>query len=319
MPTETSHPEQPIVSVVVPTYQHAPYIALCLDGILAQRTSFAVEVLIGEDESTDGTREICQRYAAAHPDRIRLFLRSRKDVMHIMGRPTGRANYLALLKDARGQFIAVCEGDDQWIDPLKLQKQVDVLNADPEATGCFTNAWNDRAGVRTPYLGGDYAAEPQNSELDQRCMMLGQGVPHCTFLYRRDQLDPLPKALWHSAVGDSILYVHLTRNGHFRYLPEFTAVRHMHAGGLHSLTARLHQTMVKEQVWPLLDEMTEGRYHQEIQGMFRRAYATEWEVAARADDRAMLRHLRPHVGTIAEELGWSRARTMINWAKTWRR
>ncbi|MBS1943526.1 MAG: glycosyltransferase, partial [Bacteroidetes bacterium] len=75
-------PEFPLVSVVVPTYQHVAYIEDCLNGILLQETTFPVEILIGEDESSDGTREICQRIAAAHPDRIRLFLRSRKDVMH---------------------------------------------------------------------------------------------------------------------------------------------------------------------------------------------------------------------------------------------
>jgi hypothetical protein len=74
---------RPLVSVLVPTYQHAAYIAACLDGILAQRSDFALEILVGEDESTDGTRAICQRYAERHPDRIRLFLRERKDVMHI--------------------------------------------------------------------------------------------------------------------------------------------------------------------------------------------------------------------------------------------
>ncbi len=62
---------RPLVSVLVPTYQHAAYIAACLDGILAQRSDFALEILVGEDESTDGTREICQRYAERHPDRIR--------------------------------------------------------------------------------------------------------------------------------------------------------------------------------------------------------------------------------------------------------
>jgi glycosyltransferase involved in cell wall biosynthesis len=84
----------PLVSVVVPTYQHAAYIAECLEGILMQRTDFPVEILLGEDDSSDGTRAICQHYATMHPGRIRLFLRSRKDVIHINGTATGRANLL---------------------------------------------------------------------------------------------------------------------------------------------------------------------------------------------------------------------------------
>ncbi|MFW5983238.1 MAG: glycosyltransferase family 2 protein, partial [bacterium] len=65
-------PDNPLVSVCVQTYQHAKYIEQCLDGILMQKTSFPFEVLLGEDESTDGTREICIEYAKKHPDKIRL-------------------------------------------------------------------------------------------------------------------------------------------------------------------------------------------------------------------------------------------------------
>src|SRR5690554_4111074 len=69
---------EPLVSVRVATYQHVKYIEQCLDGILMQKTSFPIEVIVGEDESTDGTREICIEYAKKHPDKIRLFLRDRK-------------------------------------------------------------------------------------------------------------------------------------------------------------------------------------------------------------------------------------------------
>lgn len=130
----------PLVSVLVPTYQHARYIGQCLDGILAQRTTFPFEVLVGEDDSTDGTRQVCQRYAAEHPEHIKLFLRSRKDVMYITGKPTGRANQIGLLSAAKGRYIAYCDGDDRWTDPLKLQKQVDFLEANPDHSITYHDA-----------------------------------------------------------------------------------------------------------------------------------------------------------------------------------
>lgn len=136
----SSGPVAPMVSVIVPTYQHSAYIEQCLDGILMQQTTFPVEILVGEDESDDGTREICQRYAEAHPQLIRLRLGSRKDVIRILGKPTGRYNALGLLKAARGRYIALCEGDDYWTDPLKLQKQVDFLERHPGYTMCFHHA-----------------------------------------------------------------------------------------------------------------------------------------------------------------------------------
>lgn len=126
-----------MVSVLVPTYQHADFIAVCLDGILMQQCDFPVEILVGEDESSDGTREICQRYAALYPDRIRLFLRSRKDVIYINGVPTGRANLLGLMREANGKYLALCEGDDVWIDPSKLAKQVALLESDQSISGVY--------------------------------------------------------------------------------------------------------------------------------------------------------------------------------------
>ncbi len=127
---------EPTVSVVIPTYQHAGYIEQCVRSVLDQRTSFKVEILIGEDDSTDGTRAICERLAKEHPERIRLFLNSRADVIHLMGRPTGRANFLRLLREARGKYIALCEGDDYWTHPDKLQMQVDLLDPDPSCSMC---------------------------------------------------------------------------------------------------------------------------------------------------------------------------------------
>lgn len=128
--------KEPLVSVCVQTYQHASFIRECLDGILMQKTNFPFELILGEDESTDGTREICMEYAEKYPHIIRLFLRSRKDVIYINGSPTGRFNMVENLKAASGKYIALCEGDDYWTDPLKLQKQVDFLEANPDCVSC---------------------------------------------------------------------------------------------------------------------------------------------------------------------------------------
>lgn len=122
----------PVVSVIIPTYQQVDYIEECLNGVLMQNISFPLEIIIGEDDSTDGTREICKLYAQKYQEKIRLFLRSRKDVISIDGFNTGRFNTLACRYAARGKYLALCEGDDYWVDPGKLAKQVSFLdnNAD---------------------------------------------------------------------------------------------------------------------------------------------------------------------------------------------
>ncbi|WP_324721942.1 glycosyltransferase family 2 protein [Salinimicrobium sp. HB62] len=122
-----SVPSEPLVSICVQTYQHVSYIKDCLEGVLKQKTNFPFEILVGEDDSTDGTRDICVEYAERYPDKIRLFLHHRQNNIYINGRPTGRFNFIYNMSSARGKFIAFCEGDDYWVDPLKLQKQVDCL------------------------------------------------------------------------------------------------------------------------------------------------------------------------------------------------
>jgi glycosyltransferase involved in cell wall biosynthesis len=124
----------PIVSVCIQTYNHVNYIKQCLDSVLTQQTDFEFEILLGEDASTDGTRETCVKYAEKHPDKVRLFLHHRENNIKIGGNPTGRFNFIYNLSQARGKYIAVCEGDDYWTDPLKLQKQVDFLQVNEN---CF--------------------------------------------------------------------------------------------------------------------------------------------------------------------------------------
>lgn len=123
----------PLVSVTVATYQHVNYIKQCLDGILMQKTSFPYEIIIGEDGSVDGTQDICKEYAEKYPDKIRLFIRDRRLSQFVAenGEVT-RFNGIWNRMSARGKYIAWCEGDDYWIDPLKLQKQVDFMESHPE-------------------------------------------------------------------------------------------------------------------------------------------------------------------------------------------
>ena len=127
-----------LVSICVQTYQQVDFIRECIDSILMQQTKFTFEILLGEDDSNDGTREICLEYAKKHQDKIRLFLHSRENNITINGKPTGRFNFMYNLSKARGKYIAFCEGDDYWIDKLKLQKQVDFLSSNRDHSMVFS-------------------------------------------------------------------------------------------------------------------------------------------------------------------------------------
>lgn len=119
---------QPKVSVILITYNHEKYIEQALCSILEQRTNFSIEILVGDDASTDGTGDIIRRYCEKYPDLIRADIREKN-----VG---ATCNGYLLLQKARGEYLASLEGDDYWTDPHKLQKQADLLDAHPEWIGC---------------------------------------------------------------------------------------------------------------------------------------------------------------------------------------
>jgi len=119
----------PLLSIVTITYNHEPFIAKTIEGVLMQQVNFPIEFIIAEDCSTDGTRAICQQYADQYPELIRL-ITSESNVGAI-------ANERRAMQAARGKYIAFCEGDDYWTDPLKLQKQVDFLESHPDYSVTF--------------------------------------------------------------------------------------------------------------------------------------------------------------------------------------
>jgi glycosyltransferase involved in cell wall biosynthesis len=125
--------KNPVVSVHMITYNHEPYIRQAIEGVMMQKTDFEFELVIGEDCSRDKTREICFEYQKKYPDKIRV-LWWHENVSRFGG------NARRVTAHCRGKFVALCEGDDYWIDPLKLQKQLDVMNAYPSVGLCFCKA-----------------------------------------------------------------------------------------------------------------------------------------------------------------------------------
>lgn len=141
----------PLVSIVCDTYNHAPYVRAALDSFLMQKTEFPFEIIVHDDASTDGTADIIREYEAAHPDLFRCIYRTeniyRKD-------PKILEHYVFPL--ARGKYVAICEGDDYWTTPDKLQKQIAYMEANPDCTLCVCGAdtvdpEGNKTGTLSPY------------------------------------------------------------------------------------------------------------------------------------------------------------------------
>jgi glycosyltransferase involved in cell wall biosynthesis len=117
------------ISVIVTTYNHEKYIAQCLESILCQTGNFQMEVILGDDSSSDHTREIAQQFEQKYPQVVLLLP---------AGPNLGITKNLKRCLDAcSGNYIAICEGDDYWTDSTKLQKQTALLESHPAYSMCF--------------------------------------------------------------------------------------------------------------------------------------------------------------------------------------
>jgi glycosyltransferase involved in cell wall biosynthesis len=217
------------VSVCLQTYNHGPYIKRSLDGALMQETDFEFEIILGEDESTDGTRAICIDYAHHHPDRIRLFLRSRNDVIHLDGRPTGRFNFIENLKAARGQYIALLDGDDYWTDPHKLQKQADVLDSHPHYALVFhpvSEIDEGGAPLRIIY------PPARKSVYSLSELLKGNFIPALSAMFRRPETNFPPDWLSQTPMADWPLHILSATKGDIGYIDHVMGAYRRHAGGV---------------------------------------------------------------------------------------
>lgn len=222
--------QTPLVSISVVTYQHKNYIKQCLDGILMQQTNFHFEIILGEDESKDGTREICKEYVEKNPDKIKLFLRSRKDVIYINGNATGRFNFMENLKACQGKYIALCEGDDYWTDPLKLQKQVDFLKANKDYSLCFHPCEilrvenNIQKLIKQNILDVKYEYTFQN-------LLQYWNIPTAAIVFKNNpKINNLPDWFCEVASGDIALIMLLFEEGKFKCLEDVMSVYRINNG-----------------------------------------------------------------------------------------
>jgi hypothetical protein len=222
---------EPLVSVVLRTYGHAPFIAQAIESVLIQKADFPFELVIGEDCSTDGTREIVQAYAARYPDVVRAVLPER-NVGH--GEMLRRA-----LAETRGELIAYLDGDDYWTAREKLAKQVTFLRANPECHDCFHDVslvYDDvgaPSGTVSPRLAEEHFGIEQ--------ILMECFVPAPAMMFRRGVFEELEREAFDSAWLDWIIHVQAATHGPLGYLPETLAAYRVHRGGMFSAMNRVSQ------------------------------------------------------------------------------
>lgn len=210
---QSHHPArsaQPHVSVYMLAYNHARFISDAIEGVLAQQCQFPIELIIGEDCSTDNTLAICLDYQERYPGIIRVLTNS----MNI----GARANAARCRQACAGRYIAICEGDDYWTDPTKLARQVRIMQTMPDVTLCCHAT--DLVDAVTGRLLRVHRSARRSRLLSNPELILGDGhlISTCSILVRREVLTAAPVWMEEAPVGDFPLVLRAAQLGKIAYI-----------------------------------------------------------------------------------------------------
>ena len=212
------------VSVCCLAYNHASYIRQCLDGFLMQKTNFPIEILIHDDASTDGTQDIIREYEAKYPDIIKPIYQ--KENQYSKGISISLTYNWSR---AKGKYVAICEGDDYWTDPYKLQKQVDFLESHPDYVMC-SHRFNQYIQDKN-LLEEEKNLTFQGADYDLKNLIGGKWLTQTlTVMYRRSALD-LKEYESYGMSMDIILFYVLLKNGKGYCFPNIMGTYRLHGGG----------------------------------------------------------------------------------------
>jgi glycosyltransferase involved in cell wall biosynthesis len=222
------------------TYKHEAFIAQAIEGVLMQEVKFPVELIIADDCSPDKTKHIIESFKKHKNYNWIKYTRhqTNKGMM---------ANFMWALQQSKGKYIALCEGDDYWTDPYKLQKQVDFLESNEYCVLCFHDV-NILMGDGE--LKDDFITRlPITKLLDQRSLIENNNFIHTPSVMFRNLGSQVPQEILFSPVGDFLIYLWLTNYGAIGYINEKMSI-YRFGTGLHS--KKMQEKRNKEFYWVLL-------------------------------------------------------------------
>ena len=219
-----------LVSVVMITYGHEKYIRDAINGVLNQTCSFQIELIIANDASPDTSHQIITELIALHPKAE--CIKYKKHDMNL-GAVT---NSIWAFSQAKGKYVAVCEGDDYWTDPLKLQRQVDFLENNKFFSMCFHDV-----SVLNETINQDYVYPfPPRKKLSFQDILLKHYIPTCSVVYRNSFFpSPIPKWWYNCKMLDLPLELTLATQGPIYFFPDKMAVYRQNSNSLTKNTQQI--------------------------------------------------------------------------------
>ena len=217
------------VTIQCTVYNHESFLRQCMDGFVMQKTNFRFEAIVHDDASTDGSAAIIREYAEKYPEIIKPIFEKE----NLYSKRDGSLRRV-MYANTHGKYVAICEGDDYWTDPYKLQKQVDFLESHPGYVMC-SHRW--REYMQTEDAFSEIAEFPESGvEYDLNTLVHGKWFfQPLTVVYRRDALD-LDRFTYKYAI-DVVLFYELLKQGKGYCLPDVMAVYRIHSGGVWSKIA----------------------------------------------------------------------------------
>jgi glycosyltransferase involved in cell wall biosynthesis len=215
------------VSVAFITYNHEPFVAKALDSVLMQ-DGVEFEIVVGEDCSTDQTREVVAGYAGRHPGRIRIL-----PTLNNLGM---QRNVARTLGACGGEYVALLEGDDYWTEPDKLLKQVKLLDHRPGCAICFHNVFVVYEDGRPSH---PFRLEDSKTVFTAEDLAAVNFIPTCSAMLRNRPCIPCPDWLLHMPMVDWPLFLLCAERGTIAYLSDRMGAYRVHSGGVWSSLDRI--------------------------------------------------------------------------------
>lgn len=262
------------VSVLMITYNHEKYIAQAVNSVLMQQVDFDYELVVGEDCSTDNSRNVLLSFQERYPDKIRL-LSSETNV-------GVNRNFIRTYRACPGQYIALLEGDDYWTSPHKLQQQVDFLENHSEFGGCFHNVqmyFEDETKSQRLMRPSD-----QPKIVTLKDLLAAKIIPTCAVMFRNGLFEGFPDWAFSLKMTDWLVYILTAQYGPFGYLDAVMATYRIHSGGVWSSMNYIQQLAADIEFLELLEDFLTVDYRNIIRDSISKRWA---KVAATLVDQAI--------------------------------
>ncbi|MDR1766817.1 MAG: glycosyltransferase [Lachnospiraceae bacterium] len=265
----------PFASICCITYNHAPYIRQALDSFLMQRVDFPYEILVHDDASTDGTGEIVAEYGRRHPGVVKPLIQAENQYSKGIENISGAFNFPRVA----GKYIFMCEGDDYWVEPTKMQRQVDYMEAHPGCALCFHSAKIQTVGrafadaQMRPYR-GDREITPEGI-IDKP-----SGYAMCTMMFPSSLVRDIPDYYTDCPVGDTPLQWMAAAKGYGYYFDKPWGVYRVGVEGSWTNRSKEGDYAAKqrryleglERSFRQFDAATGGRFASAVDSAIRRTY-----------------------------------------------